>query len=157
MKKNYWSLFVCLAMFASTFTLTSCDKDEVGSASNLIGTWEFIRAEGWGEDPDSNMGERVYFEYDDGGDFNAVVFRNDGTSSWYEEYPNSNGYVEHYDYEFKNNKIFLSEDDDEIFNVLKLTSSELVFELSISEYYDGKTYKQYYKWTLKKMRNQESD
>ena len=145
MKKNYWSLFMCLAVFASAFTLTSCDKDEIGSSSDLIGTWELVRNHGyWIED-----GEKE--RWDDGVDeidVDRMTFKKDGTLIWTED--DDPGYEEdEYRYKFKDNKLYIyeegDEDDAEIVKVVKLTSSELVFEIHEKEnryeYYDKYYYK----------------
>ena len=136
MKKNYWSLFLCLAMLATTFTLTSCDKDDVGSSSDLIGTWKLVRMQGY----EIYDGDEDSWDYDeDELDFvERIIFKKNGTGSWISEghedfeYEGDEGEVdeEKFEYTFKDNKLKMHFDDSyiETFKVVKLTSSELVFE-----------------------------
>ena len=133
MEKNYWSLFVCLAMFASAFTLTSCDKDDdkIGSSTDLIGTWKLTVEKGyWIED-----GEKESWEYGpELADISKIIF----TRSIATVYDNED--VDDYEYTFDGNKLVIDPDySPEIFKVTKLTSSELIFE-----YYEKEDNEEYY-------------
>ena len=144
MKKNYWSLFVCLAMLLSMFILTSCDKEEPELPSNkkekkdpsstLIGTWKMVRNQGY----EIYNGKKEEWDYAENEfDFvEKIVIKKDGTGSWISEeregfeYEEDEGDVEEFDYKLKGNMLTLDygSGDFDSFKVTKLTSSELVIE-----------------------------
>ena len=142
MKKNYWSLFVCLAMLSSVFTLTSCSKeDEVGSSGDIIGTWQLVSEKGYYIE----NGSKETWEYGpETAEFSKIIF----TRSTVTIYEDDSYYNQNSDYEFDGNKLIFSPDDSpEIFKVTKLTASALVFEYSEKEGED----EYYAKFTFKRV------
>lgn len=113
---------------------TACsDDDDKGSA--LIGTWRLTHTEGyekengqiadeWDEDVNSSEDWVVSSK--------TITFWMDGDQ--YEA-----------NYTYKDDKLYLGDDDDIVFNVLKLTDGELILELKMKEgnyeLYDKSTFK----------------
>lgn len=135
-----WKLFSLVLFAFMSLSLVSCgDDDEVGDSNALVGTWQCTWIEGYEKYANNPEYDEEWNEADDF----TTTFNADGTTiadgdagKWKLEgniltmtFPDDGG----------------SEDDIQIYTVLKLTDSELVLEMLEKgenyEYYDKSTFK----------------
>ena len=120
-------------------SLTSCEKDEVGDDSDLIGTWGLTHEK---EIREGKTSEKNYDIEDD-----VYTFMKNGTVRHYGYYTNSYGekeldYDRYGEWELKGNTlIFYDEDKErEEYRVSKLTSKKLILVYEDENEYGELTY-----------------
>jgi hypothetical protein len=110
------------------------DDDGDGKESLLIGSWILISEEGW----EIYNGKKDTWDRDYSDDEVYFTFMKNGKMS-YEEY----GDVLSWEYSKGTLTIYGDDDyyEDEVYDVLTLTSSRLVMELQLSDLYEKSTYR----------------
>ena len=143
------NLLFLLGLFSiMTFSFSACsDDDEISNASELLGLWEPVHAEGyetfdgekrtWNEDVDAASNYA---------DYNRVEFLDDGI---YNSYYYSDGWKLYISgsgtYQLKGKKVHVSSEDEAYeITVVSLTSTQMILEAKESwegeEFYEKVTY-----------------
>ena len=150
MKKiNLLLLFGVLSIMTFGFSACSDDGDEIGNASELLGLWEPIHAEGyeifdgerdaWDEDVNAASNDADYnrVEFLDGGIYNNYYYYN----GWKKDVANGV-------YKLNGKKLVVRNDEEEEtyeLTIVSLTSTQLILETKESwgdeEFYEKVTYK----------------
>jgi len=145
--KKYLSMMAIAMLVACFFVSCSDDDDDLGSSSDLIGTWVMVSYEGY--EIDEGKKETYKGTYDISDQENMITFEKDGTyfseedddGSW--KYSNGILTITWHDYDYG---------DDEIIKVkvIKLTSSEMVIEEHHKD--RDEEYEYYSKMTFRKLK-----
>lgn len=144
MKKiNFLWLISILMLIPISFTSCSDDDDEIGSASELVGTWEIVS-----RTYQQKEGGKVIEEGTENDNDSRVTFNEDGTCKVAEYYNNKWDWDQSGTWSYKNGKITIRiTDEDESWSrtatVKELTSSKLVFEYINKYTKDGTSYEDY--------------
>lgn len=129
MKKLNYLWMLGLLMFAAiNFASCSDDDDAPGASSDLVGLWERVSYEGW----EKYRGE-LYDEWDEMNNDLRVKFNADGTYVSYEYHDGEWDTAEIGEWQYKDDKIYLTEEDEyeegaDVAVVKELTSSRFVYE-----------------------------
>lgn len=142
------NLLFLLGLFSiMTFSFSACsDDDEIGNASELLGLWEPIHAEGyeisggeketWNEDVDaaSNYADYNRVEFLDGGIYNSYYYSN----GWKVD-------IENGTYQLNGKKLHVSHEEGSYeLTIVSLTSTQMILEAKESwngeEFYEKVTY-----------------
>lgn len=143
--KNKFNYFVVSIIFSfSFFVMTSCEKDNDYSASDIVGVWSLIAEEGYHIDYEDDQWNSTWDDTFDVGE-NVYEFYEDGTM-WIEDEREGEGYENHW--KIKGNKLILGEEGNTSQStILSLTSTKLVLEFK----YKNKEYSIYQKITMQKL------
>lgn len=142
-KINFLWLISILMLMPISFTSCSDDDDEIGSVSELVGTWEIVsRTYQWKEDG------KVTEEGTESDNDLRITFNEDGTCKAAEYYNNKWNEDEPGTWSYKNGKITIrstyeGESWSETATVKELTSSKLVLEYIDKYTEDGTSYEDY--------------
>ncbi|MBQ9077172.1 MAG: lipocalin family protein [Muribaculaceae bacterium] len=156
-KLKYFGLVLMVALCAG-FVSCSDDDDEENAAAtggSLVGTWQGVTSYVC-----EKISGQVYDEYTGDASDMKIEFKSDGTFVWYDYYDegwhaNSSG-----NYSYSDGRIIISystvedeggESGQQALNVLELSESTLILEFEYSETYNGVTYSEYEKLTLRRI------
>lgn len=140
-------LFLLGLFFTMTFSFSACsDDDEISNASDLLGVWDPIHAEGyeisdgeketWNKNVDatSNLADYNRVEFLDGGIYNSYYYSN----GWKVD-------IENGTYQLNGKKIHISHEEGTYdLTIVSLTSTQMILEAKESwdgeEFYEKVTY-----------------
>jgi len=160
MKKfKLFGVFGLLAiLFCLSFSSCSDDDEHVGSASDLIGTWESVHFVGW-----YKVDGEIVEDYDEDDNTLKVVFNADGTYELYERWSNDAnwGTPELGTWTYKKGTLttrYVDEYDGEVYEnsgpVKELTANRLVLEEYSKEKEDGSVLESFSQVTYRKVVNE---
>ena len=147
----FWLVSILMLLPICFVSCSDDDEESVGSASNLIGLWDPVHAEGYEiyDGKKDTWNENINAE-SEGSDYARVEFFEDGTCTRYIYYKGS--WVVDDDgegvYQVKGNKLYIvsvgDADEDDSSTIVKLTSNQLIIERrdiwkngdEVEEYYE---------------------
>ena len=129
-KNGFWIL-LSMMLFIGFVSCSDDDKDDDGNgngnSSSIVGTWGLVHWKGHIKEDGqtSTWDEDTYYE---GEEELEWIFKSNGTATFWLD---DEKFIAEYTY--KNNKLYMGEGDEIVFNVLKLNSEEMGLDLTIKD------------------------